>query len=117
MKFLIEIKQLMGYTFVYINTQIWVRDIPMNVTDTRLAQTFSKFGEISAIIMDRYQSVRQHKWIKHKRNELRQYQENRLHKTIQEMRNIVHNNVINDYQVMCLLSFDYYIYVLSNLDI
>ena len=79
--------------------QIWVRDIPMNVTDRRLAHTFSKFGEIAAIVMDRHQSVRQHKWIKYKQNELKENQKNELNKTIEKLRNTVHRNIINDYQV------------------
>ena len=79
--------------------QIWVRDIPINVSDKKLAQTFGKFGEIEGIIVDRYQSVRQHKWIKYKQNELKQDQKNELNKTIETLRNTVDRNVINDYQV------------------
>eukprot|EP01084_Bolivina_argentea_P262837 444655_1 len=83
---------------------IWIQDIPLNVTDVKLAQTLSKFGDISAIVMDRYQSVRQQEWIKHKQNELKQNQKDELIKTINKLRNDVNRSMINDYeqQYLCV---------------
>ncbi len=46
--------------------------------------------------MDRYQSVRQQEWIKHKQNELKQNQTDELIKTINKLRKDVNKNMIND---------------------
>merc|ERR1712130_983296 len=43
----------------YINKMIWIRDIPKNVSDRKLFETFKQFGNISAITMDRYQSIKE----------------------------------------------------------
>ena len=71
----------------------------MNTTDRKLAQIFSKFGEISAIIMDRQQAVKQSQWMKYKQNELKQNQKTELNYTVQQLRKNMQKNMINDYEV------------------
>ena len=90
-----------------------MRDIPKNVSDRKLLETFQKFGEISAITMDRHQSVRQQQWLKHKEFESKLAQKNELNKTIKKLKQKMKKNMINDYQVwfayisllLCLLHF------------
>eukprot|EP01083_Nonionella_stella_P174698 606362_1 len=82
----------------HYNKMIWVRDVPMNVTDRKLAQIFSKFGPISAITMDRYQSVKQQKFIDWKHEELAQNQRDELDKTIKKLSTTVVHNAMNEYE-------------------
>ena len=79
--------------------KVWIRDIPMTATDKSLAQILGKFGEIDAIVMDRQQSLKHQKWMRHKQEELRRDQEQELHKTIDRLKVDLTRNMVNDYQV------------------
>ena len=79
-------------------SQLWVRDIPLSVTDKTLSAIFSRFGALRAVTVDRSHGVRQRKWRERKESELRQSQQRELQRTIAKLRETFVDDLTTAYE-------------------